>query len=129
MEKIRVKRKSDGKEGYALMFYALEGAHWPTAVVAFDDGKIDDESVNELLHLENFDKTPPPPEPETLNNGDTKKRADGWYRVKYCGNWIFAEWSYSSWTVLVKERVVYSLDKDLDQIDETPINPTPEKYR
>ena len=45
-------------------------------------------------------------------------REDGFYWVKYCGNWVVAEWwlGFGNWSISGSEDSV--LDRELDQIDE-----------
>lgn len=51
----------------------------------------------------------------------SKKRDDGFYWVKYCGNWIVAEWwlGFGNWSIPGSEDSI--LEKELDEIDERRI--------
>lgn len=58
-----------------------------------------------------------------MNNTE---RQPGYYRVKCDGEWEFMWWNERKWLCFLGYRY---LDDDLDEIDETPINPIPEDKR
>ena len=45
-------------------------------------------------------------------------REDGFYWVKYCGNWVVAEWwpGFGNWSISGSEDSV--LERELEEIDE-----------
>lgn len=57
------------------------------------------------------------------------KRQPGYYRVKYGGEWTIGEWFVklptACWFLTADSRE--KKDEDLEEINETPINPEPEK--
>lgn len=58
-----------------------------------------------------------------MNNN---KRQAGYYRVKYDGQWTIGKYDSYYESFDIPETCYSYSDEELDQIDETPINPEPE---